>query len=263
MPFPSVAMYPALTIPAQVHVSAGAVIVMEVNSGVIIYEKNPSLRLSPASTTKIMTTLTAMNYFQLTDVLTVRGPLDPEGSGLGLIKDQQLTFESLLYGMLLPSANDAAQTVAQNYPGGEDAFVAKMNANAKAWHLRNTHFADPAGLLDDEDYTTVTDMAHLAALAVQNPIITNIVKQKNAVITTVDRKNIYPLQNRNILLGLYGINGMKTGYTDGAKEVLVTSVTREDHKYIIVVMDSDDRFADTVKLVTTILPNITYLSMNP
>lgn len=253
--------YPILTIPKNANISAGTAVVIDSNSGVIVYAKNPQVRFSPASTAKIMTALVGLNTYQLDDVLTVRGPLDTEGSGLGLIIGETMTFRNLLVGMFLPSANDAAQTVAENYPNGEQAFVSQMNKEAQLYHLNNTHFGDPAGLEDDINYTTVLDLARLTSVLLKNPIIREIINQKVATITTADGLISFDIKNRNILVGLYGINGVKTGYTDGAKEVLVTSVQRGNHSYIIVVMDSDDRFADTLKLVQNILPNITYTDL--
>jgi serine-type D-Ala-D-Ala carboxypeptidase (penicillin-binding protein 5/6) len=252
--------YPVLTL-TSVPLSAEGAIVFDADTKVIVFSKNPSVRFSPASTTKIMSATIGLQYFKPSDVLTVTGPLDPEGSGLGLVEGQKITFENILFGMMLPSANDAAQTLAENYPGGVDAFVTKMNEQAKSLQLYNTHFADPAGLDDDGNYTTVMDLARLAAFARENTLLKNIVRQKSAIIATADGKTVFALHNLNILLGQYGINGMKTGRTDGAGEVLVTSVTHENHNYIVVVMKSEDRFDDTLQLVTKVIPNVKYVTL--
>lgn len=259
---PSPADYPQITSSTVPEISALSGIVMDDASKVILYEKNPDMRFSPASTVKIMTAITALNYFKPNDILTVQKVQDTQGSGLGLFIGEKLTFENLLYGLLLPSANDAAFTIAQNCPGGEKAFIDKMNENTKIWHLENTHFADPAGLLDDKNFTTARDLIRLASIAMQNSEFAKIVATKNTVITSADKQIVYPIRSRNKLLGIYGVNGIKTGYTDEAGEVLVASQTKNGHEIILVVMKSLDRFLDTEKLLNY-LSDITYISIRP
>jgi D-alanyl-D-alanine carboxypeptidase len=208
-----------------------------------------------------MTFLTALSYYHLDDILEIKTAF-VEGSIVGFSLGQKVTFKNLLYGMMLPSGNDAALAIAQNYPGGEDAFIAQMNQNVKKWHLYNTHFADPAGLLDDATYTTVIDLARLSSIAMKNPVFAQIVGTKAITIETIDGKNIFSIKNLNQLLGLYGIDGIKTGYTEEAQGVLVTSVMNENHRSIIVVMRSQDRFTDTISLIQSIVNNLTYLSMS-
>jgi len=255
-----IADYPYLTERINPDISAKAVMVMDDTSKVVLYEKNTNLRFSPASTTKLMTSLVGLSYYQLNDLLTIK-TASVEGSVTGFISGQKFPFLDLLSAMMLPSANEAALAIAENYPGGTDAFVAKMNENAHAWHLNSTHFADPIGLEDDNDYTTAAELASLASIAVQNPIIRNIVSQKSAVITSADKRQIFSVKNLNQLLGYSDVDGIKTGYTEGAKEVLATSLTKNGHKIIIVVMMSEDRFGDTKKLIDTIIPNLDYVKI--
>ena len=251
--------YPVLSIIRNPVLTAESAILVDDSSKVILYEKNPGLLISPASTTKIMTALIALNYFKLTDILIVQHPLiDPVV--MGFYKGQQVTFENLLYAMMLPSANDAALTIADNYPGGEPAFVAAMNEKAQRLHLNHTHFADPIGLLDDGDYTTVIDLSRLTSIAIQNPIFAQVVNTKYYTVKTVEGAS-FPVKNLNELLGTYGVNGVKTGYTAEAKQVLVTSIVRDGHTYISVVMGSDDRFVDT-RLLLPLLSKVTFQSMH-
>lgn len=249
--------YPILTNKNITSISAEAAIVMDNSSKVIIYAKNPGLRFSPASTTKLMTALTALSYFKPTDVLTIKSdgivPII-----IGFVPGQKVTFLNLLKGMLIPSGNDAAIAISQNYPGGENAFIAKMNQNAKKFRLYNTHFGDPVGLTDDQTYTTVVDLARLASMAIANPIIAQIVNTSYTTIQTVDGRNVYPLKTTNDLLGQYGINGIKTGTTEEAWEVFVSSLVRNNHTFIIIVMRSNDRFADTKALINSVVDNVTY-----
>ena len=182
-----------------------------------------------------------------------------EGSVVGFRKGETVSFENLLYALLLPSGNDAALMIAQNYPGGQSAFVQSMNEKAKKYHLDNTHFNDPAGLDDDLDYTTVVDLARLVSIAMHNPTFARIVGTKNTVITTDNGQRSYELENLNKLLGQDGVVGVKTGTTEGAGEVLTTFLNRDGHRYVIIVMKSNDRFTDTAILIRHLAENIIYL----
>lgn len=243
------------------NISAKGAIILDADSKVVLYSKNPDLRFSTASTTKIMTALTGLSHFKLNDILTVKQASN-EGSVIGLFEGEQISFENLLYALLLPSANDAALAISQNYSGGEGAFVEKMNDNARAFKLYNTHYQDPAGLLDQGDFTTPSDLARLASFAVKNPEIKKIVATKEKVISDLSG-NVYNLENLNKLLGINGVNGVKTGYTEEAGQVLVTSKEEKGKTIIIVVMGSEDRFLDTEKLLDLVSNNLTYLSIHP
>lgn len=243
-------------------ISAKGAIIMDADSKVVLYSKNPDLRFSTASTAKIMTALTAFDHFNKTDLLTV-GLSASEGSSLGLKKGQQFTFENLLYAMLLSSANDAALAIAQNYQeGGEKGFIEKMNEKANFLRLFNTHYQDAAGLEDTGDYTTPFDLARLASFAVLNPEFKKIVSTKQITISDAFG-NSYDLENLNKLLGENGVDGIKTGYTEEAGQVLVTSKNEKGKTIIIVVMGSEDRFLDTIKLLDLVSNNLTYLSIHP
>lgn len=243
-------------------ISAKGAIIMDADSKVVLYSKNPDLRFSSASTTKIMTALLALDYYKQTDILTVK-QANVEGSALGLNIGQQMSFENLLYALLLPSANDAALTISQNYPEGEKAFVEKMNEKAKQLKLYNTHYSDAAGLIDKGDFTTPFDLARLASFASKNPVFKNIVATKEKIIYDEAGSNIYNLSNLNKLLGVNGVNGIKTGYTEEAGQVLVISKDEKGKTIIIVVMGSDDRFQDTSRLLDLVSNNLTYLSIHP
>ncbi|MBI2031318.1 MAG: D-alanyl-D-alanine carboxypeptidase [Candidatus Levybacteria bacterium] len=254
--------YPLLKNTNPPEISAKAAIIMDKDSSVVLFSKNPNLRFSPASTTKIMTALTALEYFDLTDILTVKST-GIEGSVIGLSEGERMTFGDLLYAMLLPSANDAAFVIAQNFPGGEKAFIDKMNENTRRLHLYNMHFEDPAGLLDYEDYASPIDLARLASISLDNKTLSQIVATKRKIISDIDGVNIYDISNLNKLLGAYGVNGVKTGFTDEAGGVLITSKVEKDHTLIIVVLRSDDRFSDTLRLIDFISGNINYLTIRP
>lgn len=256
----TISEYPILRITQDPQISAEGVVVMDADSKVVLYEKNPNLKFSSASTTKIMTAITALDYFHPNDVLTVKNAIT-DGVVLGLKTGQKITFDNLLYALLLPSANDMAFVIAQNY-GPEGGFVRKMNQNASKFNLYNTHYEDPAGLEDDGDYTTPFDLARLASIAIENEKFAEIVSTKEKTITDLEG-NSYPLKNLNKLLGIDGVDGIKTGFTQGAGQVLVTSKKEGTHTIIVVVMGSADRFFDTEKLLSMISGNVTYLSIHP
>jgi serine-type D-Ala-D-Ala carboxypeptidase (penicillin-binding protein 5/6) len=250
--------YPFVQQVNQPQITANAAIIVDADSQVILYSKNPQLRFSMASTTKIMTALTGLDYYALDQVLTIRSS-GVEGSGLGLVRGDKFRFKDLLYAMMLPSANDAAQAIADNYPGGAEAFIKKMNDKAASLHLTKTHYADPAGLDDDGDYTTVVDLSRLASHAITHPVFTEITSTRFKTISNISYTRQYPLTNLNRLLGTDGVTGIKTGTTEGAGEVLVTSTVKNGHTYIIVVMQSNDRFSDTSALMNFIDTNVKYI----
>lgn len=255
--------YPEITYKYDPIISAQGAIVLDRNSQVTLFEKNPKLRFSPASTTKIMTALVALEYYKPEDVLTIQ-KTNIEGSVIGFKLGEKLSFENLFYAMMLPSSNDATIAIAQNYPGGEVAFVARMNEKAKELHLKDTYFEEPIGLLDERDYTTATDLARLADIALDSPYFAKVVSTKSIQIRSLNG-NSYNLFNLNRLLDLPGINGVKTGFTEGAGQVLVTSKNIEDKnaQVIIVVMQSLDRFGDTEAILNYLENNITYQSIRP
>lgn len=242
-------------------ISAQAAAIIDNDSQVVLYSKNPHLRFSLASTTKIMTALVALDYYKPDDVLTVGDNKVPPAV-VGFKKGEQVRFEDILYGLLLPSGNDAALAIAQNYPGGEDAFIKKMNEKAESLHLNNTHFEDSSGF-SDNDYSTVLDLGRLASVAVGNSIFTQVVNTKSWRIRALNSHAMYSTRNLNKLLGTEGVTGIKTGYTEEAGEVLVTSKVENGHTLILVVMKSEDRFGDTEKLLRMVSGNVLFQDLNP
>ncbi|HSX40419.1 MAG TPA: serine hydrolase [Candidatus Saccharimonadales bacterium] len=255
------AAYPIFDMTIVPPLSALSAVVLDNDSKVLLFAKNADTAFIPASTTKLMTAMVGLDYFSLRDLLTVRST-DVSGSVIGLRSGEIFHFEDLLYAMLLPSANDAALTISQNYPGGEAVFISKMNEKADAIYLTHTRFVDPIGL-SDQNYTTAKDLSRLASIAIRNKTLAAIVTTKHRDITDLNLGYTYSLISLNRLLGLYGVNGVKTGYTDEAGQVLITSKIEKGHTIIIVVMKSEDRFADTQKILQAISNNITYLSMHP
>jgi len=253
--------YPTLKNIYEPFISAKGAVIMDKDSQVILFEKNPNLRFSPASTTKIMSALVALEHFKPDVILTVKDSYT-EGAVIELSEGEQFRFQDLLFAMMLPSANDAAKAIAANYSGGEEAFVGKMNEKAQELGLKNTHYADPAGLLDTKDYTTPLELARLASVAMQNPEFAKVVSTKERTIVNTLGKE-YVLENLNILLNTPGVNGVKTGYTQEAGQVLVTSrvIPGTNKEVIIVVMQSEDRFTDSQALINYLEGNINFQSI--
>ncbi|HKZ35183.1 MAG TPA: D-alanyl-D-alanine carboxypeptidase family protein [Patescibacteria group bacterium] len=239
------------------NLSAQSAIVVDVGSKTIMMAKNPDLELLPASTTKIMTGLIALEAYRLDEVLTAS--VSAEGQVLGLKLGEKMTVENLLYGMLVASGNDAAQVLADNYPGGAKAFVAAMNQKAKALGLKDTQFTNPTGLDEAGHHTSVHDLSLLSATAMTNPVFTKIVATPKISVTDITGEKEYELLTINDLLGqVEGLVGVKTGWTELAGECLVTYVKRGERAIITVVLGSNDRFGESKTLIDWAFANFNW-----
>lgn len=245
--------------------SAQAVLALDVASGVSMYEKDPDKSQLPASTTKIITALTAMDYYEPGSIVTV-GNFRTEGQKMGLLVGEKITAEDLLRGLLIYSANDAAEVLAQNYcsnqnlPSGDncgrDVFIAAMNKRAKELGLSESNFTNPAGLDTQYQMTSARDLANVAMVAMQIPRFATIVGEKERLVKSIDGRFAHRLVSTNKLLGsVEGVLGVKTGWTENARENLVTYVSRNGHKVVVVVLGSQDRFGETKELIDYIFSN--------
>lgn len=252
----TVAPYPQLLADTDPNLSAQAVLVYDRNARVKVFEKNATTRFTPASTVKVMTALVALDTYDLRDILTARGVARVEGSTMGLAEGERIRVRDLLYGLMLPSGNDAAYTLASNYPdGGHAGFVKRMNEKAKEIGLYNTRYLDPSGL-EDGNYTTPQDLARLADTALDNETFQEVVHTKKITVSDVSGQNAHELENLNKLLDFSDVYGIKTGFTNEAGQVLLTSINNGGGEYIVVVMKSEDRFRDTQILMADIIRNI-------
>ena len=238
--------------------SANGIYVVDVTSQTIIYEKNSDLQLFPASTTKIMTALVALDDYKLNDVVQIK-TLMTEGRIVGLNLNETITVENLLYGTLIHSANDAAFALAAYHPGGIEGFVGRMNQMAQNFGLTKTRFANSVGLDDPNHFTSSKDLAILSLEALKNPVISKMVAIPQITVSDTTYTYFHPLKNVNELLGkIPGVSGLKTGYTDIAGQALVTTVNRKGHEILIVLLKSNDRFGETEKLISWIFTNFTW-----
>src|SRR3989338_816532 len=242
--------------------SAAAVLVKDITSGVVLYSKNKNERLAPASSSKIMTALVSLNHYKLDDVLTVKTVIT-EGKTMGLVNSERMTAENVLYATLVDSANDAAYTLADNYPGGVENFVSEMNRVAKEMGLSNTHFQNPVGFDNTNQYTTASELAQMALVGLRNPVFTKMVGTKEITVSDVNYQYFHDLKNVNELLGrIPGVSGVKTGFTEEGGEILVSEVKRNDHRVLIVILKSADRFTETQHLMNWIFDNFQWKDIN-
>lgn len=236
--------------------SSKALIVYDADNQVTILSKNENVRFAPASTAKIMAAIVAREYYNPERILKADlSTVSIEGSKMGLFLGEEVRVADLIYGMMLPSGNDAAHLLAVSYPGGVEGFVARMNEKAKELSLSNTYFMDPAGY-DDDNYSTAHDLARLGAYALTDPLISSVVKTPEVTVYNKTHTIPHVLTNLNELLLIPGVNGIKTGFTNEAEGVLVTSFFHNKKQYVIVVLRSQDRFQDTKELLLGIIEDL-------
>lgn len=237
--------------------TATGIYITDLNTGVVLYQKNANMRLKPASLTKIVTALVAMDYFDEDSVLSVKNGQNATGSTINLHQGDKLIAEDLLYALLVPSANDAALTLAENYPGGYVAFVNRMNSKVTEMGLTNTHFANVSGVESSNHYTSAYDITMLAKAALSRPQFSAIVSTQKITLKSLEG-NIYPLETTNILLGKPGIFGVKTGWTPEAGECLVILAEKDNHPVIISILNSKDRFGEAQTLFNWVYSNFSW-----
>ena len=224
---------------AEVSLSATAAILLDADTGEVLYEKNADREMLIASTTKLLTALVALECAPLQKEITVTADHMVEGSSMYLKPGETVTAEALLYGLLLCSGNDAALALAEDCCGSVDAFVEQMNRKAAQLGMSDTSFANPNGLDDDTHFSTAHDMACLAACAVQDPAFVRICSTVQA------RVGGRTMSNHNRLLReIDGCVGLKTGYTQAAGRTLVSCVKRDGRTLVAVTLCDGNDWAD-------------------
>ena len=221
------------------NVTATAAIVIEASTGHVLYERNPDQHMFPASTTKMMTLITALEGNKFDEIVTVgSGAYNAEGSTLWLEVGEKIPLGELLYGMMLISGNDGAIAIAEHCGGNVPDFAAKMTQRAHDLGAVNTNFTNANGLPDPNHYTTARDLAIMAAHGFTLPHFEEICSTKEISFPWV-HDDTKLLRNENQMLWFYrGANGIKTGYTDAAGRCLVTSAKQNGVQLIAVVLDS-------------------------
>lgn len=228
--------------------SAKAAILIDADSGRVLYEHNANKKLPMASTTKIMSALLAVENGNLDEQFRVdENAIKVEGSSMGLQSGDLVTQRDLCYGMMLPSGNDAANATAVRVSGSVEKFVSLMNERAKEIGLESTNFVTPSGLDDytDEHYSTASDMAKLTAYALKNSTFAEICSTKTVKLNFGNPPYDRWLTNSNKLIGACdGIIGVKTGFTDKAKRCLVSACRRNGATLICVTLNDPNDWLD-------------------
>ena len=225
-------------------IAASSAILVDHPGGAVLWKKKADEVRAPASTTKMMTVLTAMESLKPEQVVTVPAAALVGGASMGLSAGDRVGVEALLHGALLPSGNDAAMTLALAAAGSEQSFVERMNANAAKWGLNETHFVNPHGLDASGHVSSARDLAELGRRLLAQPVLADIVRKSQ------ERIEGYRLASTNELLTSYdGAYGVKTGTTDMAGQVLVAAAAREGGDALTVVMNSPDRYTETGRLL--------------
>lgn len=235
------------TFASDIAVSAHAAVLLEPTSGDVVYARNGTERLPMASTTKIMTTLVALNKAEdlKRSYAIPQEAVGIEGSSIYLQAGEHLTLEELLYGVMLESANDAATAVAILVSGSVENFANEMNAMAVSLGLADTHFTNPHGLDDPEHYTTALNLAKLAAYALDDPTFAKIVSTTRYTIPLQDGEGTRVLVNHNRLLRHYtDVIGVKTGFTKTSGRCLVSAAEQNGVRMVAVTLDAPDDWQD-------------------
>jgi D-alanyl-D-alanine carboxypeptidase (penicillin-binding protein 5/6) len=244
-------------------ISATAAVIIDGDTGRVLYDLNAHERRAPASTTKIMTGILAIERADLDRV--IRSETDASrmvgSSVMGLRPGVEMTVRDMLYGLMLPSGNDAAIELAKSVDGDVPSFVDRMNAKAEALGLRDTHFSNPHGLDSRYHYSSAYDLAMLGRYAMANGEFARVA---GAPEWRLAPPSDYDLHNGNSLLGQYpGANGVKIGWTEDAGWTFVASAERDGHRLFATVLHSEDRNADAAALLDWAYSSHEWIEITP
>ncbi len=245
--------------PAGPAITAESAILMEVNTGAILYAKNIHKKSFPASTTKLLTCLIVMEQGNLDDTVTFSNEavfsVPTGGSNMGMDVGEAITLEQCLYGIMVGSANEAANAAAEHIAGSIDNFVALMNERAAQLGCTDTHFTNTNGLNDEDHYTSAYDLALISSAFFQNDMLRKIGNtDRYEFKATATQPDDFILKNKHRLitgeLSYDGILGGKTGYTDQARQTLVTCAEQNGMRLVCVVFmeETPNQFSDTIEL---------------
>lgn len=251
--------------PAALAGSAVSSILMNADTGEILFERNADEERAIASTTKIMTALLTLEAGQLDRRFTVDSmAIRVEGTSMGLREGDIVTRRALCYGMLLPSGNDAANAAAVSVSGSMAAFADKMNEKAASLGMTHTHFVNPSGLDADGHYSTARDMAVLTRAALKNEEFRKICGLSSAAISFGNPPSRRTLYNSNKLLARYeGCIGVKPGFTDDARRCLVSAAERDGVTLIAVTLNAADDWNDHTRLLNYGFTEVTAQEITP
>lgn len=230
-------------------IKAAALYMVELKSGRVLLEKNSTRRLPPASLTKIMTALVALDAAPLQEVVQIDRRAIVHHSSYKFMPGEEFLLRDLITAMLVASANDACEAVAWHVGGDAERFVAMMNERARTLKLDNTHFANACGFDASGHYSTATDLAKLTEHALGMPEISMMVRTVTRNIETVDGTRQVSLHTTNELLLDPDVTGVKTGYTSKAGRCLIASMFKDGHRLLLVGLNVMDRWEQAPKLL--------------
>jgi D-alanyl-D-alanine carboxypeptidase (penicillin-binding protein 5/6) len=230
-------------------VKAAALYMVELQSGKVLLEKNPTRRLPPASLTKIMTALIALESAPLQEVVKIDRRALVHHSSLKFQAGEEFLLRDLVTAMLVASANDACAAVAWHIGGDEKQFVAMMNERAGKLGLGDTHFANPCGFDAPGHYSTAADLAKLTEQALQQPFFSMMVRTLVRDISTVDESRRVSVHSTNELLVDPEVNGVKTGYTSKAGRCLIASMFKDGQRLLLVALNMMDQWEQAARLL--------------
>lgn len=236
-------------LPAKPSIKASALYLVELKSGRVLLEKDPARRLPPASLTKIMTALIALESAPLQEVVKIDRRALVHPSSLKFQPGEEFLLRDLVTAMLVASANDACEAVAWHVGGNADQFVVMMNERARALGLKNTHFANACGFDAPGHYSTAADLAKLTEQALQEPVFSMMVRTLIRDISTVDGARRMSLHSTNELLVDPDVNGVKTGYTSKAGRCLIASMFKDGHRLLLVGLNVRDQWKQSARLL--------------
>jgi D-alanyl-D-alanine carboxypeptidase (penicillin-binding protein 5/6) len=240
---------PPPDLPERPVIKASALYMVELKSGRVLLEKNAARRLPPASLTKIMTALIALEAAPLQEVVKIDGRALQHDSSYHFKSGEAFLLRDLVTAMLVASANDACEAVAWHVGGNSDRFVAMMNERARSMGLQNTRFANPCGFDGSGHYSTAADLAKLTEQALQAPDFSMMVRTVVRDIATVDGKRQVSLRSTNELLLDPDVNGVKTGYTSKAGRCLIASMFKDGHRILLVGLNVMDQWEQATRLL--------------
>jgi D-alanyl-D-alanine carboxypeptidase (penicillin-binding protein 5/6) len=232
-------------------VTADSAVLIDEESGAILYAKNEHIRRAPASTTKIVTALLAIEYGKMNETVTVSPrAASVGGTSIWLRPGDKLMLAEMVKGVLMRSGNDGSAAIAEHLAGSEREFAVIMTAKAREMGALNTQFRNAHGLKAVGHFSTAYDLAALARNAMQNKIFASLVSTRESQLSWEEKEQVRVLRNTNRLLWtLDGADGIKTGTTSQAGKCLVASATRGNRRLIAVVLHSDDRWGDAARLL--------------
>jgi D-alanyl-D-alanine carboxypeptidase (penicillin-binding protein 5/6) len=250
---------PSMSAPPVINAKAGYLVDLTTNE--LLFSKNPDLRVPVASLQKIVTAMVALDHLDPNDYVSVSATASSrEPDSMGLFPGEKLTVKQLLYGLLLVSGNDAATALAEKVSGTETQFTDLMNQKAVSLGLGDSKFINSNGLDEGHQYSSAFNMAAFSVHLLENyPLLSDIVASREMsfpyTVTEMENHKDYYVYNTSPLLDMEGFLGIKPGYTPEAGLCLISLIERNDHRYLIVVLGSEDRKGDSEALLDFALQN--------